>query len=132
MADLKKDMHERLLRCAENIPSYFRRSDTIRRTLQCELYFFMREAGYGAVADYYPPRISDRPVDLIVYDPSDPKKILWALCIDELITLHAVRSLTSFDAENRIIFTTHPLEKKVNESTFFLKPGVEHVHLRIK
>lgn len=132
MSDLKKEMHERLAKCAETIPPYFRRNDTIRRTLQCELYLFFREAGHKAVADYYPPRISDRPVDIIVYDPSDPKKIQWAICIDELITLYAVRSLTSFDAENRLIFTIHPLEKKVNESTFFLKPGVEHVHLRIK
>lgn len=131
MEDMKKGLSDRLMRCWKAIPPHFRRHETVKRTLQCEMYLFWREMGRAVLADYYPPRISDRPVDIVVLNETDSKKIEWALCIDELITLYAVRSLTSFEAKHRIIFTTHMLEKKVKESTFFLKPEIEHVHLHI-
>jgi hypothetical protein len=80
------------------------------------------------VADYMPPRILDRPIDLIVLD--DNHAILIALCLDTLVTLAAVKSLSSFEAAHKIIFTTGMLEKKVQESRFFLKPDIQHVHLQ--
>ena len=88
--------------------------------------------GWPVIADFYPPRISDRPVDVAVLNREDDKKIEWAFCIDELVTLYAVRSLSSFDASQKVIFTTHSLKKKVDESRFFLKPDIEHVHLELK
>jgi hypothetical protein len=52
------------------------------------------------------------------------------VCLDTVITLYAVKSLTSFEAANRIILTTGVLDKKVQESRFFLKPEIAHIHLR--
>jgi hypothetical protein len=110
------------------IPKVFRTDHTVRRTLQCRLYERLNRKGYRVVADYMPPRILDRPIDLIVLD--DNHAILIALCLDTLVTLAAVKSLSSFEAAHKIIFTTGMLEKKVQESRFFLKPDIQHVHLQ--
>ncbi len=75
-----------------------------------------------------PPRVHDRAVDLIAVDGEN--RIVYALCLDTLVSLAAVKSLSSFEAVHKIIFTTGPLEKKVRESRFFLKPDVEHYHLQ--
>ncbi len=75
-----------------------------------------------------PPRIADRPVDIIAVN--DENAIVYALCLDTLVTLAAVKSLNSFAAENKIIFTTGMLEKKVQESRFFLNEEIRHVHLK--
>jgi hypothetical protein len=121
---------EDLIATWEDIPKFYRRDQTIKRTLQCKLYGHFASQGLSVIADYFPPRISDRPVDVVVVDREDPKRILLALCVDDLVTLNAVKSLSAFDARRKIIFTVHPLEKKVKESTFFLKPGIEHYHLK--
>lgn len=114
----------------KSMPRFYRKDQTVRRTLQCKLYAFLESKGFAVLADYFPPRISDRPVDIVVLDGSDPKKILVAICVDDLVTLNAVKSLSAFEAQRKIILTTHPLEKKVKESTFFLKPDIEHYHLK--
>ncbi len=117
-----------LERVWREIPKVFRNEHTVRGTLRCHLYGMLKQQGFSVVADYKPPRMAERPVDLIAVD--DGGKIVCAVCFDTLVTLHAVKSLTSFECRRRVIFTTGMLEKKVKESRFFLKPEVEHVHLK--
>ena len=104
------------------IPRPFRTDRSIHGTLQCYLYWRLSDAGFRVIADYLPPRIPDRSVDLIALDQE--QKIVYAVCLDTVITLYAVKSLTSFEAAERIILTTGVLEKKVQESRFFLKPEI--------
>jgi hypothetical protein len=75
-----------------------------------------------------PPRIADRPVDVIAV--KEDNEIVYAVCLDTLVTLAAVKSLSSFAALNKVIFTTGMLEKKVKESRFFLKEEIKHIHLK--
>ena len=86
------------------------------------------KSGIKTVADYMPPRIADRPIDIIAVN--DQNEIIYAVCLDTLVTLAAVKSLGSFAALNKMIFTTGVLEKKVKESTFFLNEDIKHVHLK--
>jgi hypothetical protein len=109
------------------IPKPFRADRSVHGTLQCYLYGRLSDSGYRVVADYLPPRIQDRGVELIALN--DDLQIDHAICLDTLVTLAAVKSLMSFEAVNRIILTTGALEKKVLESRFFLKPEIRHVHL---
>lgn len=109
------------------VPKAFQSQKALRRTLQCALYAKLAAEGSLVVADYQPPR-ADRPVDLIVVDGAPPT-IACAICFDDVVTLYAVKSLSSFDADEKVIFTTGPLKKKVEESRFFLKPDIHHVHL---
>jgi hypothetical protein len=111
-----------------SIPKPFRNEHAVRRTLQCRLYARLAEKGWCVVADYMPPRIADRPVDIVVIGKD--QTLLYAFCIEPVVTLAAVKSLSSFDAEKKIIFTIGLLEKKVQESRFFLKPEIEHIHLQ--
>ncbi|MDR3569684.1 MAG: hypothetical protein P4L43_16785 [Syntrophobacteraceae bacterium] len=112
-----------------DIPKVFRSERTVHRTLQSHLYGLIRQAGMKSVADYMPPRVADRPVDIIAVN--DQNEIVYAICLDTLVTLAAVKSLKSFAALHKIIFTTGMLEKKVRESTFFLSEEVKHVHLQL-
>ncbi|NLI34895.1 MAG: hypothetical protein GX422_19250, partial [Deltaproteobacteria bacterium] len=75
-----------------------------------------------------PPRITDRPIDLIALNVH--MEIVYALCFDSVVTLATVKSLSSFESQRKIIFTVAILDKKVQESRFFLKPGIEHIHLQ--
>jgi hypothetical protein len=110
------------------IPRPFRSERAIHRTLQCNLYRMLQELGLRAVADYMPPRIADKPVDLIAVN--DENEIIYAICLDTLVTLAAVKSLNSFAAAHKVIFTTGMIEKKVTESRFFLNEEIRHVHLK--
>jgi hypothetical protein len=110
------------------IPKPFRSDRAVHRTLQCHLYRMLHELGFSTVADYMPPRIADRPVDIIALN--ERNEIVYALCLDTLVTLAAVKSLSSFAAVNKVIFTTGMLEKKVKESRFFLNEEVKHIHLK--
>ncbi len=110
------------------IPKPFRSERAIHRTLQCNLFKMVQELGLEAVADYMPPRIADRPVDVIALN--DENEIVYALCLDTLVTLPAVKALKSFAARHKVIFTTGMLEKKVIESRFFLNEEIRHFHLK--
>lgn len=113
-----------------SIPKPFRNEHTVRRTLQCRLYGRLHGMGLHVVADYMPPRIIDRPVDLIALKKEENDLLVeYAICIDTVVTLAAVKSLSSFEAVNKVIFTCGLLEKKVQESRFFLKPEIHHLHL---
>jgi hypothetical protein len=92
------------------------------------LYGQLCELGFQVVGDYMPPRITDRPIDLIVVNKN--LEIVYALCLDNLVTLAAVKSLSSFEAAHKVIFTTGTILKKVQESRFFLKPDILHIHLQ--
>lgn len=120
----KRDLEKAWLR----IPKAFRHDHAIRRTLQCHLFGQLSQTPYRIVADYMPPRIQDRPIDLIAV--KDDHEIIYAICIDTVITLAAVKSLSSFEAAHKAIFTTGLLMKKVQESRFFLKPDIQHIHLQ--
>ncbi len=109
------------------IPRAFRNDHSVRHTLCCRLFGLFSDAGYVAVADYMPPRIQDRPVDLVAMNREG--EILYAICLETVVSLAAVKSLSSFEARHKIILTTGLLEKKVKESRFFLKEGIDHIHL---
>jgi len=110
------------------IPKPFRSERAVHRTLQCHLFGVLQQLRLAIVADYMPPRIADRPVDIIAVN--EQNEIMYAICLDTLVTLAAVKSLSSFEAANKVIFTTGILEKKVKESTFFLNEEIKHMHLK--
>ena len=121
---LQREMEE----AWRQIPKPFRSERSIHATLQCCLYRWLHQQGFVVVADYMPPRIQDRPVDVVALN--EKRELCCAICIDSVVTLAAVKSLSSFDSPRKLIVTTGALEKKVQESRFFLKPGIDHLHLR--
>ena len=99
------------------MPRPFRTDRSIHGTLQCYLYRRLSDAGFQVIADYLPPRIPDRSVDLIALDQE--QKIVYAVCLDTVITLYAVKSLTSFEAaEQDYPHYRSPGKKGAGESFF--------------
>jgi len=127
MESLKSSLKETLEAEIARIPKPFRHGPVIHQTIKCFLYHVVKEAGLWPVPDFKPPRMSDGFIDLIGIDPSDAVKCAFA--IGPVVELKAVKSLAAFDVEDKWVLTFSQLDKKVKESTFFLKPGIQHVHL---
>jgi hypothetical protein len=130
MESLKGSLKETLEAEISRIPRTFRHGPVIHQTIKCFLYSVIKEADLWPVPDFKPPRMSDGFIDLIGVDPGGAVKCAFA--IGPVVELKAVKSLTALDVEDKWLLTFSQLDKKVKESTFFLKPGIQHVHLEQK
>ena len=91
----------------------------------------VKEADLWPIPDFKPPRMRDGGfIDLIGVASSNVVKCAFA--VGPVVELKAVKSLEALDLEEKWIITFSTLAKKVKESTFFLKPGIEHLHLEQK
>ena len=122
-AELKRALEEEISR----IPRPFRHDSTIRQAIRCFLYNVIKENDLWPVADFKPPRFSGGFLDLIGVEPTGG--VVCAFAVNPLVDLKAIKSLEALPVENKWMITFSKLEKKVKESTFFLKPGIEHLHL---
>ena len=127
MESLKSSLKNALEAELTQIPKPFRQGPVIHQTIKCFLYTMVKEADLWPIPNFKPPRMSDGFLDLIGVDSSDAVKCAFA--IGPVVELKAVKSLEALEVEEKWMITFSPLEKKVKESTFFLKPGVQHLHL---
>ena len=109
------------------IPKPFHQGAVVRQTIKCFLYGVVKQADLWPVPDFKPPRLSDGFVDLIGVDYEDAVKCAFA--IGPVVELKAVKSLEALDVKEKWMITFSTLSKKVQESKFFLKQGIEHLHL---
>jgi hypothetical protein len=123
VTNLKQALEQELGR----IPRAFRHDEVIRQTIKCFLYGVLKEASLWPVPDFRPPRLTDGFLDLIGIDSSGA--VVCAFAVRPLVDLKAVKSLEALELEDRWMITFSTLSKKVRESTFFLKPGIRHLHL---
>ena len=130
MESLKNSLKNGLEAELTQIPKPFRKGPVIHQTIKCFLYTMVKEADLWPIPNFKPPRMSDGFLDLIGVDSSDTVKCAFA--IGPVVELKAVKSLEALEVEEKWMITFSPLEKKVKESTFFLKPGVQHLHLEQK
>ncbi len=131
MESLKSSLKGALEAELARIPQPFRYGAVIHQTIKCFLYTMVKEADLWPVPDFKPPRMRDGGfIDLIGVDASDSVKCGFA--IGPVVELKAVKSLEALDMEEKWVITFSPLSKKVKESTFFLKPGIVHLHLEQK
>ncbi len=130
MESLKSSLKETLEAEIARIPKHFRHGPVIQQTIKCFLYSMVKEADLWPVPNFKPPRMSDGFLDLIGVDSSDAVKCAFA--IGPVVELKAVKSLEALDIEEKWMITFSQLSKKVKESTFFLKPGIQHLHLEQK
>jgi hypothetical protein len=124
--NLKGALEEELAR----IPKSFRQGSVIRQTIKCFLYWMVKEADLWPIPDFRPPRYTDGFIDLIAVDSQGA--VACGFAIGPVVELRAVKSLEALEMEQRWIITFSPLSKKVTESTFFLKPSIQHLHLKEK
>jgi len=121
--DLKKALEAEIAR----IPKPFRHDEAVRQTIKCFLYTILKEADLWPVPDFRPPRLTDGLLDLIGVNPSGA--VIFAFAVRPTVELKAIKSLEALEVERKWMITFSPLSNKVKESTFFLKPGIQHLHL---
>ncbi|MBW1981695.1 MAG: hypothetical protein JRJ12_10800 [Deltaproteobacteria bacterium] len=124
------ELREALAKEVAGIPRHFRHEPTIRQTIKCTLYNMLKKKALCPVPDFRPPRLSGGFLDLIGVDSSG--SVVCAFAINPLVDLKAIKSLEAVPAENKWMITFSKIEKKVKESKFFLKPGIDHLHLEQK
>jgi hypothetical protein len=130
MTTLETDLKKALEAEVARIPKPFRHDEVIRQTVKCFLYGILKEAGLWPVPDFRPPRLTDGLLDLIGVAPSGA--VVSAFAVRPVVELKAVKSLEALEVEKKWMITFSTLSKKVKESTFFLKPGIQHLHLELK
>jgi hypothetical protein len=125
-ADLKKALEAEVGR----IPKPFRTDGVIQQTVKCFLYALLKEADLWPVPDFRPPRLTDGLLEVIGLDRSGA--VVCCFAVRPVVELKAIKSLEALDVEKKWMITFSALSKKVKESTFFLKPGIQHLHLEWK
>jgi hypothetical protein len=100
----------------------------VKETIRCVLYGLLKEQGLLPIPAFRNPRYPEGPVDLI--GMKDPHTIEVAFRSNGTIELADIKSLERVPSEKKIVVTFSPNLKKVEMSTFFLKPGIEHIHVR--
>jgi hypothetical protein len=127
MESLKSNLKAALEEEIARIPQPFRQGAVVRQTIKCFLYAMVKAADLWPVPDFKPPRFRDGFLDLIGVDSTHA--VMCAFAIGPVVELKAVKSLEALDVEEKWMITFSTLSKKVQESTFFLKPGIQHLHL---
>lgn len=123
-----KDQIKRVaLQAVENLPKGHLSDLMVRETIRCALFGFLQEQGYRPVPAFRNPRYPEGPVDLV--GMAADQSIEVAICSNPTIELKNIKSLDRVLCENKFVISYSPIKKKVEMSTFFLKPGIEHIYL---
>ena len=128
MDTLKSRLKEELERELARIPRTFKQAAVIHQTIKCFLYDMIKGAELWPVPDFRPPRLSDAFLDIIGVDSDGAVKCAFA--IGPVVELKGVKSLEALEVDQKWVITFSHLNKKVEESKFFLKPGIQHLHLK--
>jgi hypothetical protein len=127
METLKSRLKEELEKELARIPKNFRQAAVIHQTIKCFLYNMVKEAELWPIPGFKPPRLYEGFIDLIGVDSDGTVKC--AFNIGLVVELKGIKSLEALEVDEKWIITYSHLNKKVQESTFFLKPGIQHLHL---
>jgi len=122
--EIKKEVEEAL----GKIPKGHVSDLVVKETIRCVLYGFLREQGLLPIPAFRNPRYPEGPADLIGL--KDAHTIAVAFRTNTTIELADIKSLERVPSERKFVVTFSPNVKKVEMSTFFLKPGIEHIHVR--
>jgi hypothetical protein len=122
--EIKKSIEEAL----SKIPRGHVSDLVVKETIRCVLYGLLKEHGLLPVPAFRNPRYPEGPVDLI--GMKDAHTIEAAFRSNSTIELSDIKSLERVPSEKKFVVTFSPNLKKVEMSTFFLKPGIEHIHVR--
>ena len=121
---IKKEIEEAL----SKIPKGHVSDLVVKETIRCVLFGFLKERGLVPIPAFRNPRYPEGPVDLI--GMKDAHTVEVAFCSNATVELADIKSLERVPSERKFVVTFSPNFKKVELSTFFLKPGIEHVHVR--
>jgi len=123
---MKEDIKKRLRDGLDPIPEGYLSDAVIKETIRCLLYGYLKEQGYLPLPAYRTPRYPEGPVDMV---GMAGQTVEVAFCSSPTIELKDVKKLERVPCEKKYVISFSRNEKKVGMSTFFLKPGIEHIRL---
>ena len=127
---MKEKIKKRVLEAVGMIPEGHRTDPAIKETIRCVLYQLLKEQGLRPVPAFRNPRYPEGPVDII--GMKDDHTVEWAFCSNTTIELQAIKSLDRIVSEKKVVISFSENENKIKMSTFYLKPGIEHVNIHEK
>jgi hypothetical protein len=124
---VKEEIKKMILEALSGIPEGHLADPVIKETIRCVLYQYLREQGFQPIPAFRNPRFPEGPVDMV--GMKDDQQLEVAFCSNPTVELKDVKSLDRVPSERKIVISFSQIEKKVKMSTFYLKPGIEHIYI---
>jgi hypothetical protein len=127
---MKEEIKKRILEALKGIPRGHLSDAVIKETIRCVLYGFLKEQGLQPIPAFRNPRFPEGPVDLVGL--RNPHEIAIAFCSNPAVELDDVKRLERVPCEKKVVISYSQNLKKVELSAFYLKPGIEHIHVSLE
>ncbi|MBW2565430.1 MAG: hypothetical protein JRE24_00825 [Deltaproteobacteria bacterium] len=124
---MKQEIKKRILAAIRSIPKGYLKDAVVKETVRCVLYGWLKEEGLQPVPAFRNPRYPEGPVDIVGVKEDHAVEI--AFCSNPTIELANIKSLERVACEKKLVISFSPNKEKVKMSTFFLKPGIEHIYV---
>ena len=124
---MKEDIKRTILAAVRSIPKGYIRDAVVKETIRCALFGLLKEKGFQPLPAFRNPRFPEGPVDIAGI--KEDQAIEIAFCSNPTIELSDIKSLERVDCEKKFVISFSPNKEKVKLSTFFLKPGIEHIYI---
>ncbi len=124
---MKQEIKKRILAAIRSIPKGYLKDAVVKETVRCVLHGWLKEEGLQPVPVFRNPRYPEGPVDMVGVKEDHAVEI--AFCSNPTIELANIKSLERVACEKKFVISFSPNKKKVELSTFFLKPGIEHIYI---
>lgn len=124
---MKEEIKKRILEAVEAIPKSYRTDLGVKETIRCILYNLLKEQGFQPVPAFRNPRYQEGPADMVALTKEN--MIAMAFCVNPTIELTDIKSLDRVGCDKKFVISFSTNKKKVEMSTFFLKPGIEHIYI---
>ena len=124
---MKNKIRRRILAAIRSIPRGYLGDTVVRETIRCVLYEWLKENGLQPVPAFRNPRFPEGAVDIV--GVKEDHAIDVAFCSNPTIDLKHIKSLERVPCDKKILISFSPKQEKVKLSTFFLKPGIEHIYI---
>jgi hypothetical protein len=124
---MKQEIKKRILAAIRSIPKGYLKDAVVKETVRCVLHGWLKEEGLQPVPAFRNPRYPEGPVDIVGVKEDHAVEI--AFCSNPTIELANIKSLERVACEKKLVISFSPNKKKVEMSTFFLKPGIEHIYV---
>ncbi|NVM24054.1 MAG: hypothetical protein HWN68_20025 [Desulfobacterales bacterium] len=124
---MKEEIKKRILKAIRAIPKGYVNNVVVKEMIRCVLYEFLKSEGFRPVPAFRNPRFPEGPVDMVGVKEDHAVEV--AFCSNPTIELKDIKSLERVAGEKKFVISFSRNEEKVRMSTFFLKPGIEHIYI---
>lgn len=130
MQDKLEALAKAMRQAVEAIPETMRQDEVIRQNLVCLLFQAVSQMGLTPLGSWKPPKSTRDRIDLVGVDASGPvPRVEVAFVVDPLVELPKVKALEWVEAPHKVVVSFAERADKVQQSTFFLNPGLTHLYI---